>query len=290
MKIAFVYVPSPVGHPRSPETGCERLAKLFPTSLFVSDTEANYEQLREDGYRIFCHNHTPHLYKNRKISRGCLDDVMTTRAPWAKLTIGIRNQSGFSYLKQYINLYDCYFPTIYTFTIKTKPTTPCVGYYNRACRYDTTNEFIEFANTIPKEIPIITMGEPLTLNRPHTHTINDYEFFSKCTHYFYMKSIIQEDPFPHTLMQACQCGCNILMPSTDRNWKDGIDDIIDVCDVEVIDTRKYKYPWEMNKPCSFAPRGEDFSKLHKLIGETWHWLPSSTMKTFSDLYNYAIGL
>jgi hypothetical protein len=154
---------------------------------------------------------------------------------------------------------------------------------------DTDKEFQSFAATIPLEIPIVVMGDKIELSRPYIHTTDEDVFFSMCTHYFYMKSSLVEDPFPHTLLQACQVGCSILLPKTERTWKDGIDDILDVCDVIPIDTRVCKYSWDMERPCTFAPRGEDFLKLYYLIGDGWNFLPRQ-FNTFSDLYEYAIKL
>lgn len=288
MKIAFISSPKRE-YSRSPSIGCKRMAALFPSSIFLSDEEANYEKMRDDGYRIFCYGHTPRFYENRKITKGCLSDVINAREEWLRTTIGIKCQSGFSYLKKRLHLYDCFFPTITTYTRTTTPKMPCVGYYARSVRQDTDREFQLFASTIPEEIPIVVMGDRIELSRPYYHTINENEFFSLCTHYFYMKSSITEDPWPHTLLQACQVGCSLLMPHNERPWIDGIDDILSVCDVTPIDTRVCKYPWELERPCSFAPQGEDFIKLYHLIGETWNWLPKE-QKTFSDLYNFALKI
>ena len=101
-----------------------------------------------------------------------------------------------------------------------------------------------------------------------------------------MKSLIREDPFPHTLLQACQAGCTLLMPDTGREWKDGIDDVLNVCDVSPVDIFSFKYPWEKDSPCLYAPKGEDFLKLYQEIASCWNWIPSR-MKTFGDVLNYA---
>ena len=288
MKIAFVSSPKRE-FSRSPFIGCKRMAKLFPSSIFLTDDEADYEKLRDDGYRIFCYGHTPSLYERRKFIKGCLSDIVNTRDTWLTTTIGIKCQSGFSYIKSRLHLYDCFFPTITTYQRVNEPTNVCIGYYARSVRRDTDKEFVEFANTIPTEIPIVVMGRRIHLNREYYYTQDDADFFSKCTHYFYMKSLVTEDPWPHTLLQACQVGCTILLPKTERTWKDGIDDILDVCDVTPIDTRVCKYPWDIERPCTFAPKGEDFLKLYYLIGDSWRWLPKE-QQNFSELYEYALKI
>ena len=85
------------------------------------------------------------------------------------------------------------------------------------------------------------MGDDMNLSREHVFTTDEDEFFSRTTHYFYMKSLYHDDPWPHTLLQACQCGCSIVMPERKRNWNDGVDDILNVCNFTPI---SYKYLWE----------------------------------------------
>lgn len=289
MKFAFIYAPYKE-HRRSPETGCTRMASLFPSSIFMSDDEVNYEELRSQGYKIFCYGHNPFLYTHRKFKDSCLHDYVNAREEYLFGTIGIKTQSGFSYIKKRLDKYDCYFPTVTTFLVENKSSNVCVGYYARSVRRDTNEAFIKFANTIPNEIPIIVMGEKIPLLRSYEYTTDENTFFSKCSHYFYMRSLVQEDPWPHTLLQACQCECTILMPETNRTWRDGIDDILSVCSVEPIDTNKIKYPWELDKKCSFAPKGEDFIRLYEFITYNKMWLPTRQMKTFSDVYEFALSL
>ena len=286
MKIAFLY-PNDV-HPRSPQTGCDRLANLLQPSVSFNESSVDYSELRNSGYRIFCYGHKPSLYENRLLTAGMALDIVNSRIRWIKGIIGIKCQSGFSYFQRYRSFYDCLFPTITTYKRISEPSEVCIGYYSRDIRPDTTKKFIELANRTPKEIPIIVMGTDLRLNREHEFTTDENYFFSKVTHYFYMKSDYHDDPWPHTLLQACQCGCSLIMPENERNWKDGVDDCLDVCSVEPI---THKYPWEKDQPCRFAPVGEDFLKLYQYIDDCdWKWKPDSNWKNFSELYNYAVGL
>lgn len=288
MKIAFVSSPKRE-FSRSPFIGCKRMAKLFPSSIFISDDEADYEGLRSQGFTIFCYGHMPNMYEHRRFTKNCLFDIINSREEWLRSIVGIKCQSGFSYVKRRIDLYDCFFPTIPSYQRINEPTNVCVGYYARSVRQDTDREFIDFASTIPLDVPIVIMGDRINIGRPYHYTQSDDEFFSLCTHYFYMRSSVIEDPYPHTLMQACQCGCSLLMPENARPWKDGIDDILNVCSVEPINTRIIKYPWEMHKPCTFAPKGEDFLSLYHRIADGWNFLPKQ-FNTFSDLYEYALKL
>ena len=285
MKIAFIYANDV--HPKSPMTGSERLSNLIQDSISLSDSNCDYSKLRSDGYKIFCYGHKPSLYKNRVFTSNCLNDIINSRIEWVRQVIGIKCISGFSYWKRYQDSYNCFFPTITTYKRISTPSKICIGYYNRGIRPDTRLEFIKLANTVPLDIDIIIMGTDINLDRPHKYTTNEDEFFSNVTHYFYMKSNYHDDPWPHSLLQACQCGCSIIMPTVNRTWKDGVDDILDVCDFVPISS---KYPWEKSLPCKFSPKGEDFVKLYNLISETWRWVPNKNWKNFSDLYNYVIGL
>lgn len=282
-KICFVYGDDV--HPRSPMTGCKRMAELFDGSAILADSVCDYEKMRDEGYRIFCYGHKPQLYRNRKLTKGCLADIVNCRAEWASISIGIKCMSGFSYWQRHMNLYDCFFPTITSYERPKEPTTTCIGYYSRDIRPDTTRMFIDMANKVPADIPVIVMGTDIELERDHIFTQNEDFFFSNVTHYFYMKSSYHDDPWPHTLLQACQCGCSVIMPNVQHDWKDGVDDVLEICNVKPINSLTIKYPWDINKPCLFAPDGYDFLPLYeKIVDSKWSWLPNG-IKTLSDLYN-----
>lgn len=289
-KIAFVYPNDNSGYMKSPETGCKRLSAIIKDSISVSDDDCSYEQLRNDGYRIFCYGHKPSLYVNRKISVASLDDIVNVRSRWASTAIGIRCISGFSYWKRHQNAYTCFFPTVTTFRRQFHPSDVCIGYYSRNIRTDTQREFIAFSNTVPLEVPVIVMGDDIHDMRKHEFTTDENVFFSKVTHYFYMRSCIHDDPWPHTLLQACQCGCSLIMPDIKRDWQDGVDDILSVCDVHPVDSLSVKFPWEKNAPCSYAPKGEDFLKLYEIIQESWNFLPDKKIFSFRDLYEFSLKM
>lgn len=282
-KLLFVYGDDV--HPRSPMTGCKRLAELFDGSAFLADSQCDYVRMRNEGYRIFCYGHKPALYRNRKLTRGCLNDIVNTRAEWASSSIGIRCMSGFSYWKRYKNLYDCYFPTITNYVRPSTPEKVCVGYYSRDIRPDTTRMFAAMARTIPDDVDIVIMGKDIDIGRNHIFTQDEDIFFSHVTHYFYMKSSIHDDPWPHTLFQACQCGCTIIMPNIEHPWKDGVDDVLEICDVEPVDCLSIKYPWDIDRPCKYAPTGTDFMSLYNMISDAgWKWTPPSYINSFADFY------
>lgn len=286
-KVLFVYGDDV--HPRSPMTGCKRLAELFKGSAFLADSVCNYEKMRDNGYRIFCYGHKPSLYKNRKISKTCLNDIVNARANWVSSAIGIKCISGFSYWRRHMNLYDCFFPTITNYKRETYPTKLCVGYYSRDIRPDTTRMFVDMAKNIPVEVDVIIMGKDIDIGRKHIFTHDEDMFFSHITHYFYMKSSIHDDPWPHTLFQACQCGCTIIMPDIEHPWNDGVDDVLSLCDVSPVDSLRVKYPWEVEKPCTFAPQGVEFIPLYEMIAdEGWRWKPPYQILTFSDFYENLI--
>lgn len=288
-KIAFVW-PTDV-HPRSPRTGCNRLALEIPKSIAVSDEEADYQELRGNGFKVFLYGHKPLMYKNRKLCPEALSDVVNSRVEFLETAVGIKCNSGFSYFKRFYDLYDCFFPTVTTFRRQEKPTKPCIGYYARGIRPDTNRMFLEFSNTIPDEVDIILMGQELPLKRHYKFTLDEQEFFSEVTHYFYMRSSKHDDPWPHTMFQACQCGCTLLMPSVSHPWRDGVDDVLDVCDVSPVDTLTVKNPWDVVRPCEWAPTGRMFYSLYEEISYSrWKWKPEIAWKSFGDVLNYSLSL
>ena len=63
----------------------------------------------------------------------------------------------------------------------------------------------------------------------HYHTYDNVKFFSNITHYIYQKSVIFQDPLPHSLIEAIQNNIQIIVPHIQgRSIKDGIDDIIEI--------------------------------------------------------------
>lgn len=282
-KIAFVY--ATLGKQlRSGNTGSRRMANLHPLWMSVDDACADYVGLRNSGYTVFLYNHKPSLFVHRKLCPQCLEDIVNTRSTWLDTTLGKTCISGLSYWKRRRG-YKCFFPTLSTYRRKDKPSRPCLGYYSRSIRPDSNFIFTELATRVPLEVDVYVMGDKLPIKRPYVFTYDEDEFFSHVTHYFYYRSNYHDDPWPHTLVQAAQVGCTLVVPNSDRDWKDGVDDILTVCP-HIVDLSA---PWEHELPCTNVPTGEDFLRLYEGIAEDFNWLPNPQW-SFADLCDYALSL
>lgn len=123
-------------------------------------------------------------------------------------------------------------PVLYNFEKSTKDIEPTIGYYLRpTLTPDATNWFLEFLNNLETPVKLYTMGIEINYSNhknvlSHTHTYDRFEFFKNTTHYIYFKSNSFIDPYPHSLMEAVQSGCQIIVPENKRDFYDGIDDIL----------------------------------------------------------------
>jgi hypothetical protein len=143
--------------------------------------------------------------------------------------------NGFHYYRNHEG-FDNYIPMITDFPVE-KLTTPneiCLGFYVRKwLTPDSFDCFIDTLNNMPYKINVAIMGDPNHQIRHHPkvdkflHTNDNVKFFSTITHYFYPTSKRFVDPFPHSVIEALQCGKTLIFPTIERTHKDGIDDIKD---------------------------------------------------------------
>ena len=103
-------------------------------------------------------------------------------------------------------------------------------YYRPYLNSDACNWFIETFKDDDR--PIMTMGKipvPFLERKNWSHTYDRNEFWSNITHYYYPITTKYVDPFPTSIVEAIQTGKEVLFPYLgDRNYKDGIDDCIEV--------------------------------------------------------------
>jgi len=139
--------------------------------------------------------------------------------------------NGFSHSKNINSEY--YTPILYKFSnIKFKNTDKIIlGYYFRpGYTIDSSFWFQKFLSSLPFKVVLYTMGAKSIFSSPniikHIHTYDNVEFFDNVTHYLYFKSNEAQDPYPSSLMEAIQSGCQIIVPNNIRYFKDGIDDIL----------------------------------------------------------------
>lgn len=162
------------------------------------------------------------LYKRNK-------DACMVRKQYFDVILGKRVTNGYSYYCRYATRLHSIVPTITDSNYKANG--EGVGYYARPTRTDSNEAFIAFAKSLSCGTPITTMGHKESLlglvGLNWIHTYNPSVFFSSISHYFYFKSLIFEDPFPHTLLEAIQAGARIIVPKSTRNFRDGVDDLLD---------------------------------------------------------------
>jgi len=145
--------------------------------------------------------------------------------------------NGFHYYKRNTKIKH-YIPLFTPFSVtKVNRPIPCLGFYERNCI--TRDSFDWFMNTIKNlntDVDIYFMGNPPKINfinlskhvKSVVHTFDNEEFYSNITHYVYPQSKLWDDPFPHSMLEAIQTGCQIISPLIKgRNHLDGVNDILD---------------------------------------------------------------
>jgi hypothetical protein len=167
-------------------------------------------------------------------------DYSVVRVGKHQLVPGKKMSNGWSYYKHYKQYYYSWMPYIQDCGYV------CgefgLGYYASIKRPDSNREFVKFAKDL--KVPIVTMGNKDCVQRltglNWYHTTDSEEFFSKISHYWYWKSKMFEDPLPHTMLEAIQAGCRIIVPNNDRSFEDGVDDLLSFIeyDKEFVKTNK----------------------------------------------------
>jgi hypothetical protein len=142
--------------------------------------------------------------------------------------------NGFYYYKA-DNRFENYIPMITDFPIQeNKVKQETLGFYVRkSITPDSFDWFVDFLSSLNRKVDVWVMGEEAPEIEHHNnvlnynHTYDNVQFFSSITHYFYPTSKYFTDPFPHSILEAVQAGCQIVLPKIERTHKDGIDDLKD---------------------------------------------------------------
>ena len=211
----------------------KRFASYFPKQLdyIKSSDVVSLEELNTQYERIIFSAQAPHLY-----------EVPTNFITLRNINhiIYIRNEhnnelynsctNGFHY---YLNSDIKHFIPMITDFNAPQPSELCIGFYAKLYRTDTLISFYDFMDNLPFKMKIYTMGDYLPYLENHKnvieykHTYDNYGFFSNITHYVYSTPNDFVDPFPHALLEAVQCNKQIIIPTIERKFKDGIDDVKD---------------------------------------------------------------
>ena len=229
----------------------------------------------------------PFLYKNIPL-QSRLNDIWCLRSKYCNFFPGKRITNGYSYYKQYQQLYTSYFPTIYQSSFK-KATELSIGYYAREMRNESNLAFVEFIKHIPADIPIITMGTKelienhIPTNRLWKHTYDAAEFWKSCSTYFYYRCSDFEDPLPHTLLEAIQSKHVIISPKSKyRIHEDGIDDLLSCTDF----TDKFTDITENKNTQLLAAK--NFKRYLTTLVESAFTIKPKRFNTFKEFVEYII--
>lgn len=214
-----------------------RLAKQYPEYLdYKIDLDAqNLEELNEQYKRLIFITQVPSCYNlNLKFNRlKNLNYIFMLRGTRNPLIYNSSN-NGFHYYRSYKNI-KYFIPFITDFQIPNETKKTCIGFYvRRNITPDSLAYTKDFLNNLKYPTDIYVMGDPtpefekIKNVKSYTHTYDQFKFFSNISHYIYPTSIVHNDPFPNSVLEAVQCNKQIIFPALpNRVHKDGIDDIKD---------------------------------------------------------------
>jgi len=203
---------------------------------FLEDKKArDFEKLQDQYRRLIFRTQVPRCY-NQPVNFVRLRKINHLIYLRAKYINPLYNNctNGFYYYQMHKG-FDNYIPMITDFPKVSMPQHECLGFYVRKwLTPDSFECFMSILDSFKYKIRVTIMGDPSPEIENHNnvlhynHTNDNVQFFSEITHYFYPTSKHFVDPFPHSVLEAVQCGKTIIFPKIERDFKDGIDDLKDV--------------------------------------------------------------
>lgn len=203
---------------------------------FLEDKKArDFEKLQNQYRRLIFRTQVPRCY-NQPVNFVRLRKINHLFYLRAKYLNPLYNNctNGFYYYKMHKG-FNNYIPMITDFPEVSTPKHECLGFYVRKwLTPDSFDCFMGILDSFKYKIRVTIMGDPSPEIENHNnvlhynHTNDNVQFFSEITHYFYPTSKHFVDPFPHSVLEAVQCGKTIIFPKIERDFKDGIDDLKDV--------------------------------------------------------------
>jgi hypothetical protein len=263
---------------------------------FKEDKKAKNLELLESQYKriIFrtqvprCYNIPVNFVRLRK-----LNHIFYLRARYLNPLYN-NCTNGFHYYQMHKG-FDNYIPMITNFPVQEiKPKQEiCLGFYVRKwLTPDSFDCFINILDNLPYPMNVTIMGDPNDQIKNHNnvlhynHTNDNVQFFNDITHYFYPTSKYFVDPFPHSVIEALQCGIKIIFPKIEREHKDGIDDIKDC-----IYWEESKTSWISDKPQlneNHPFKAEIWKKFyHKVFENNWEF--RFDRNKYDSLYEFIKG-
>jgi hypothetical protein len=199
--------------------------------------------------------------------------------------------NGFHYYHMN-KVFNNYVPMITDFPVQeiTQPQENCLGFYvRRWLAPDSYDRFIDILDRLPYKMNVAVMGDDEPEIRHHknilhyNHTNDNVQFFSYITHYFYPTSKVFVDPFPHSVLEALQCGKKIIFPKIERNFKDGIDDIKDCIHWEETANNYISDKPDCNKNHPF--KAKLWKKFYKKIFDH-NWTYNLCRSKYNNMYQF----
>lgn len=212
----------------------ERFADYFNNIDFIRDTKvkdlnllyANYSKVIIAYQKCLRYSFGNQIYKLRNKNHL----VFTRDVLFAKLFNSASN--GFNFYNK-MKLHKHFIPFITDVPKTPKREGQILGFYLRqGVVKDSFNFFLQELENLKFPINVVTYGYYYPLDKlkkviSHYHTQELKDFFSRIDFYLYPQSAKVIDPFPHSLLEAIQSSKQIILPRlSNRNHKDGIDDII----------------------------------------------------------------
>jgi len=202
---------------------------------FREDRKAVFETLNESYRRLIFWTQVPRCYTKpvNFIRLRRINHLFYLRSEY--LNPFYNNCTNGFYYYHSDKRFDNYVPMITDFPIQeNKPKQETLGFYVRkSITPDSFDWFVDFLSSLKRKVNVYILGEEAPEVENHNnvlhynHTYDNVQFFGSITHYFYPTSKHFTDPFPHSILEAVQAGCQIVLPEIERTHKDGIDDLKD---------------------------------------------------------------
>lgn len=217
----------------------KRFCNLYPEKTeFINACKINTKEQLQNYKKIIFRTQVPSAY-NIPINGIHLRDVNHLAYMRNEYITPLLNTctNGFHYYRTFAKIKN-YIPFITPFQVEKKESNlPCLGFYKR--NFVTKDSFhwvMEMLKNLSVDVDVYLMGEHSAIKleglSPHvksvTHTYDNREFFKNVTHYIYPRSKTWVDPFPHSMLEAIQTGCQIISPLIKgRDHLDGVNDVLD---------------------------------------------------------------
>ena len=221
----------------------KRLSDHFPDNLHFIDGAEHpefdiSESLRQYSKIVLCcNNHKIYPFKIKNADLMQKNVMLFTRI---REIAGVTNSiiGGFSVYRDW-KCHKHFVPTIVSsFDAYNDPDEKTFGFYYRPqLAHDAFMRFLDAVRNLNQHVNVVFCGrqpdflyvKSLCPNiQSIYHTINIADFFSRISHYVVAMDNAFIDPMPHLLVESVQAGKQITVIGCERDFEDGINDIMSV--------------------------------------------------------------